>query len=175
MNFNSKEMHTCYPSCPKTWPHVLDYSFLNSAEYHNKYCKAFMEGKFLLCLLHTSMIKFVSQKFRDSAVTSQMLVSKSWIWEVSIANWLSSSQAFLFLLPTCHSPKIFIAHLFTEWVDFGTEFFIMSNISSAALFDSRKVQCDLSWISHTNSFVQHKIKNLTLAYSLQIFAFEAVQ
>ena len=116
------------------------------------------------------MIKFVSQKFRDSAAASQMLVSKSWIWEVSIANWLSSSQAFLFLLPTCHSPKIFIAHLFTEWVDFGTEFFIMSNISSAALFDSRKIQCDLSWTSHTNSFVQHKIKNLTLAYSLQIFA-----
>ena len=43
---------------------------------------------------------------------SQMFVSKSWIWEVSTADPLSSSQAFLFVLPAYHSPKIFIAHLY---------------------------------------------------------------
>ena len=36
-----------------------------------------------LTFTNTSIMNFVSQKFRDSAVMSQMFVSKSWIWEVS--------------------------------------------------------------------------------------------
>ena len=90
------------------------------------------------------IMNFVSQKFRDSAVMSQMFVSKSWIWEVSTADPLSSSQAFLFVLPACHSPKIFIAHLFTERVDLGTAFSNIS-LSSTALFGSRNVRFEAMW------------------------------
>ena len=66
----------------------------------------------MLTSLHTSIMNFISQKFRDFVVMSQMFISKSWIWEVSTADPLSSSQAFLFVLPAYHSPKIFIAHLY---------------------------------------------------------------
>ena len=52
-----------------------------------------------LTLMNTSIMNFISQKFRDSAVMSQMFVSKSWIWEVSTADPLSSSQTFILSFP----------------------------------------------------------------------------
>ena len=70
--------------------------------------------------------------FSDSAVSSIMLVSKPWIVSFGVSG-------FLVTLVDCHSVNIFIAHLFTERVDFGTAF---SNIffSSSAFLGLRNVR-----------------------------------
>ena len=97
-------------------------------------------------------MNFVGQNFRDSC--RHVANARFQIFNLTVftADPLSFLQAFLFVLPACHSPKIFIAHLFTERVDLGTAY---SNISltSSALFGPRNVRFEAMWFTVCHELV----------------------